>query len=774
MKEIVLISRRKTPLLVDLLNDLKPKLKNKTMTSEDTSIAKAVLNGLLFLPGDVSQQSFDPPKKYKEQLDEISSMMNEIDKSWSPLSVKAVVGQLMSHVEFSHGYHFIDEDNHVLLPDYLKMRFKDLSANTVEVITSVFLKNFPDRLFSLFQLLTGHKAAFGFISNHYLHRFIQNTLYDDSFQNHERKMERTYLQLKSWTLDRSELRNIQVNQAARLTMNDSNKITPHRLFQMKAIGEPITMLTAYNREDALRLEEANVDITLVGDSYGTVRLGYDSTSKVSMSEMLEATRAVKQENRTSMLVGDLPHVAYKDDQPDGSYRLNISNAVENAKQFLDAGADAIKLEGGEEVASAIKAIRKLTDIPVMAHIGHLPQTDPSPRIQGRNVEEVSQLMKDALAVERAGAFAVVIEQVDMNVAELISRHLAIPVIGIGAGPFTDGQVLVIDDLLGVTDFENKNVFPNGKPSLIGQWPEKFENETKENYFARILNRYVYLTKNGLFPDVNSLKDGIRVSRDVYPGQERLEEIWQKIAMNFYLTELEPSFLAIRRYLEQFSDYEYEAPIEFLSNSLTVLKAVTGLFINDEGMRADSKRFSLDAILNLQNTLREIPIHDEGMEKLESWATYIVLQQENQTKANLLSESGLASLVVSGYLNEDFLLKLDAFREAFDYASPRLQSLVESIQPNERAELREYSQKEKWKKRIKRVFLHASAYIIAFFSFSTPHLYSDIKAVVDLYFDDPKMFRYLMNPPPGTSAFTWEIAKLVNKHDPELYRYMLGK
>ena len=223
------------------------------------------------------------------------------------------------------------------------------------------------------------------------------------------------------------------------------KVTTHTLRLKKERGEPITMLTAYDYPPALALDRAGVDAILVGDSLGMVVLGYDTTLPVTMEDMLHHAKAVSRGAHHAHLVGDMPFM---------SYQASSAEAVRNAGRFLqEAGMDAVKLEGGRQVAGTIEAI-VAAGIPVMGHIGLTPQSVHQLggfRTQGKNAEAAHQLVTDAQILEDAGCYALVLEAIPDRVAELISHRLSIPTIGIGAGAGTDGQVLVTHDLLGLFD-----------------------------------------------------------------------------------------------------------------------------------------------------------------------------------------------------------------------------------------------------------------------------------------------------------------------------------
>jgi 3-methyl-2-oxobutanoate hydroxymethyltransferase len=222
-------------------------------------------------------------------------------------------------------------------------------------------------------------------------------------------------------------------------------ITLSKLNEKKALGEPIVMVTAYDHPSAQVAEAAGVDLVLVGDSGAMTVLGYPSTVPVSVEEMLMLAAAARRGLTTPMLIGDLPF---------GSYEASDEQAIRTAQRFVkEAGCDAVKLErGGTSVARA----RAIVDsgIPVMGHVGLTPQTATALggyRSQGRTAERAIEVTRDALALEEAGCFAIVFEAVPAALTETVVPRLEVPTIGIGAGPDTDGQVLVFHDLLGIYD-----------------------------------------------------------------------------------------------------------------------------------------------------------------------------------------------------------------------------------------------------------------------------------------------------------------------------------
>ena len=223
------------------------------------------------------------------------------------------------------------------------------------------------------------------------------------------------------------------------------KVTTLTFRQKKERGEPITMLTAYDYPTAMAVDKAGIDSILVGDSLAMVVLGYENTLPVTMEEMLHHARAVARGAKSALLVGDMPFM---------SYQVSVEEAARNAGRFLQQGGmDAIKLEGGRERADAIRAITG-AGIPVMGHIGLTPQSVHQLggfRAQGKTASAAKRLLEDAQALEEAGAFSLVLESVPARLAEVISKHISIPSIGIGAGTGCDGQVLVTHDLLGLFD-----------------------------------------------------------------------------------------------------------------------------------------------------------------------------------------------------------------------------------------------------------------------------------------------------------------------------------
>ncbi len=248
--------------------------------------------------------------------------------------------------------------------------------------------------------------------------------------------------------------------------------------------EKVPMLTAYDYTTAKLLDEVGVPLILVGDSLGMVMLGYESTIPVTMEEMLHHTRAVVRGSKRSMVIGDMPFM---------TYHISVAEALRNAARFIqEGGAQAVKLEGGEMMAETVHRLVSC-GIPVMGHIGLTPQSalQIGLKAQGRTPEDALRLVKDALALEQAGAFAIVLESVPFALAEFITRKVAIPTIGIGAGPGTDGQVQVIHDMLGsYTDFVPRHAKQYVKlADLIRKAVAEYTQEVKAGTFPTEAHSY---------------------------------------------------------------------------------------------------------------------------------------------------------------------------------------------------------------------------------------------------------------------------------------------
>jgi 3-methyl-2-oxobutanoate hydroxymethyltransferase len=228
------------------------------------------------------------------------------------------------------------------------------------------------------------------------------------------------------------------------TLGAFPKVTTSSLLEKKANHQPITSLTAYDYASARLVDDAGIDVILVGDSLAQVMLGYENTLPVTMEEMLHHTRAVRRGVKRALLVADMPF---------SSYHITCKEALINASRFVkEGGAEAVKIEGG---AKRFEIVRKVVDaeIPVMGHIGLTPQSVHvmgGYKVQGKTLEAAEQLMKDATALDAAGVFAIVLEGIPREVAGMITAEVSVPTIGIGAGPECDGQILVYHDLLGLT------------------------------------------------------------------------------------------------------------------------------------------------------------------------------------------------------------------------------------------------------------------------------------------------------------------------------------
>jgi 3-methyl-2-oxobutanoate hydroxymethyltransferase len=230
-----------------------------------------------------------------------------------------------------------------------------------------------------------------------------------------------------------------------ITSEDSHpKVTITTIQEKKLRREPITCLTAYDYATSRLVDEAGIDMILVGDSLAMVVLGYDNTLPVTVDEMLHHTRAVRRGVRRALVVADMPYA---------SYHISEKEALRNATRFVkEGGAEAVKLEGGEKRADLVRCLID-AEIPVMGHIGLTPQSVHRMggfKVQGKTLAAVEQLMRDAMALDRAGIFSLVLEGIPREVAAMITAEITAPTIGIGAGPECDGQVLVLHDILNLT------------------------------------------------------------------------------------------------------------------------------------------------------------------------------------------------------------------------------------------------------------------------------------------------------------------------------------
>ena len=256
------------------------------------------------------------------------------------------------------------------------------------------------------------------------------------------------------------------------------RITVRNIAEMKRRGEKIPMITAYDYTTAALADAAAIPIILVGDSLGMVVLGYESTVPVTMEDMLHHVKMVARGSKEALIVADLPFM---------TYQIDPAQALGNAARLLqEGGAHTVKLEGGESVAPTVRRLVEC-DIPVMGHIGVTPQSVNAMggyRVRGRSAGEASRILKDALALEEAGAYAVVLELVPAPLARLISQRLTIPTIGIGAGPGCDGQVQVLHDMLGLfTDFVPRHAKQYANlAEVIREAFARYSQEVKEGSF----------------------------------------------------------------------------------------------------------------------------------------------------------------------------------------------------------------------------------------------------------------------------------------------------
>ncbi|MGD9116108.1 MAG: 3-methyl-2-oxobutanoate hydroxymethyltransferase [Dehalococcoidia bacterium] len=256
------------------------------------------------------------------------------------------------------------------------------------------------------------------------------------------------------------------------------RITVNKIKEMKQRGDKITMLTAYDYATAKLVDEAEIPLILVGDSLGMVVLGYESTIPVTMEDMLHHTKAVVRGTQKALVIGDMPFM---------TYHVSVEDALYNAASFIqEGGAQAVKLEGGVTVAEKVERIVGC-GIPVMGHIGLTPQSIHQFggfKLQGKTPEAAARLLEDARALEQAGAFAIVLETVPAPLAKLITQKISIPTIGIGAGPDCDGQVQVINDILGsFADFVPGHAKQYVKLSeIISQAVGQYRDEVKAGQF----------------------------------------------------------------------------------------------------------------------------------------------------------------------------------------------------------------------------------------------------------------------------------------------------
>jgi len=259
---------------------------------------------------------------------------------------------------------------------------------------------------------------------------------------------------------------------------ERRKVSVTTFKRMKAEGKKIVMVTSYDYPTAAIADEVGVDSILVGDSYGMVVLGYDNTIPVTVDELLPVCRAVRRGATHPLLIGDLPFM---------SFQASTAEAVRNAGRFVkEGGMEAVKVEGGRDVSPIIKAIAR-AGIPVLGHIGVTPQTatlQGGYRVQGKSPASASQLVDDAVSLEKAGAFGIVLEMVTEEAAQAITEKVSIPTVGIGSGRFCNGQVLVIHDIIGLySKFTPKFAKRYADVSaIIKQSLEKYTDEVRSGDF----------------------------------------------------------------------------------------------------------------------------------------------------------------------------------------------------------------------------------------------------------------------------------------------------
>jgi 3-methyl-2-oxobutanoate hydroxymethyltransferase len=260
---------------------------------------------------------------------------------------------------------------------------------------------------------------------------------------------------------------------------ERKKVTISDLQGMKRDGKKITMLTAYDYPMARLIDDAGIDSILVSNSLGMVVLGYDSTVPVTMDEMIHHSKAVRRGTRYAFLIGDMPFM---------SYQVSKEDAIRNAGRFMkEAGCDAVKLEGGYDVIEATEAIIA-SGIPVLGHLGLTPQSVSKLggyKVQGKDASSAARILDEALRLEKSGCFAIVLECVPDMVAKIISEKLKIPTIGIGAGQYCDGQVLVTNDMVGLFD----RFLPKFVKQYVRLAPQISEG----------LKRYIEDVRKGVFP-----------------------------------------------------------------------------------------------------------------------------------------------------------------------------------------------------------------------------------------------------------------------------------
>jgi 3-methyl-2-oxobutanoate hydroxymethyltransferase len=266
-----------------------------------------------------------------------------------------------------------------------------------------------------------------------------------------------------------------------MSEQEPGKITVPSLLAKKAAGERIAVLTAYDFPTARILDESGVDIILVGDSLGMVVLGYENTIPVTMDDMIHHTKAVARAVKRALVIGDMPY---------GSFHTSVEEAIRNAIRFLkEAGAGGVKIEGASPERLEIVEALVGAEVPVMGHVGLTPQSIlrlGQYKVKGTIPEEVRRIVRGAMDLERAGAFAVVLESIPLEIAREVTARLKVPTIGIGAGPYCDGQVLVFHDMAG---------FATGYlPKFVRKYADL------HGILSRAVEEYVADVRKGVFPD----------------------------------------------------------------------------------------------------------------------------------------------------------------------------------------------------------------------------------------------------------------------------------
>ncbi|MCK4236979.1 MAG: 3-methyl-2-oxobutanoate hydroxymethyltransferase [Candidatus Krumholzibacteria bacterium] len=261
----------------------------------------------------------------------------------------------------------------------------------------------------------------------------------------------------------------------------SKKVTKNTIIKMKREGEKIAAITSYDYLSTRIIDESGIDFILVGDSLGMVILGYDNTLPVTVEEIIHHLKAVTRAKPKALVAGDLPFM---------SYQASVEDAVRNAGRLVkEGGAESVKLEGGERYVPVVEAIVRAS-IPVVGHLGLTPQSlhqFGGYRIQGKDKESAERLFRDAQSLEKAGCFGIVLEGIPWKLAKRITEAISIPTIGIGAGPYCDGQVLVINDMLGIKE--------HPLPRFVKEYDKLGER------MKQAVSNYVTDVKEGRFPDL---------------------------------------------------------------------------------------------------------------------------------------------------------------------------------------------------------------------------------------------------------------------------------